>query len=135
MRKIRFRAKYLKTGEWVEGYYALLHPAIEGDHGKVVGYGESHSIFNDEPGNRSNGGYWRTVDEKTLCQYTGKTDRNGRHIFERDILKMKDKEIFRVVYWNNDRSAFFAQRTNGGDEPLALLDLKDWEVVGDLFSE
>lgn len=135
MRKIRFRGKDLKTGEWVEGYYALLHPAIEGDHGKVVGYGESHSIFNDEPGNRSNGGYWRTVDENTLCQYTGKTDRNGRHIFEHDILKMKDKEIFRDVYWNNDRSAFFAQRTNGGDEPLALLDLKDWEVVGDLFSE
>ena len=48
---------------------------------------------------------------------------------------MKDKEIFRDVYWNNDRSAFFAQRTNGGDEPLALLDLKDWEVVVGLFSE
>lgn len=135
MRKIRFRGKDLKTGEWVEGYYALRHPAIAGDRGEVVGYGESHGIFNDEPGNRSNGGYWRTVDEKTLCQYTGKTDRNGRHIFECDILKMKDKEIFCDVYWNNYRSAFFVQCTNDGDEPLALLDLKDWEIVGDLFSE
>ena len=135
MRQIRFRGKDTKTGAWIEGYYATLHPAIEGNHGSVLGYGESHNIFNDEPGKRNEGGYWHVVDAKTVCQDTGKTDCNGRHIFEHDILKMKGKEIYRDVYWNNDRSAFFAQRTNGGDEPLAVLDLKDWEVVGDLFSE
>lgn len=71
-REIRFRGKDIKTGEWIEGFYAPLHIAMTDNHDEVTGFKEIPSIFNDEPGERSKGGYWHTVDPNTVGQY-------GRH--------------------------------------------------------
>ena len=74
MREILFKAKRLSDGAWVEGYY--IGP---------VGVLDVHEIcdIHDITGSRVE------VDPSTVCQYTGLPDKNGKKIFEGDIVKTK----------------------------------------------
>ena len=87
MREILFRGKRTESGEWVEGYLNKRPSAIQ--------YGSQYSPwFIDRPPNDpdDNGEICR-VDEKTVGQFTGLTDKNGNKIFEGDIVK-EEYEVF-----------------------------------------
>lgn len=80
MREILFRGKRKDNGEWVYG--DLLHPDF---------YGNGYSIedFTKEKNNCFD------VIPETVEQYTGLTDKNGKKIFEGDIIRF-DENLYTV---------------------------------------
>lgn len=75
MREILFRGKRIDNGEWVYGQYAYLLNARTED-GEPI----KHMIVDGTP-------FGQTVDPSTVGQYTGLTDKNGKKIFEGDVME------------------------------------------------
>ena len=100
MRDILFKAKRIDNGEWVEGYYAVAidkrglkqHNILVADH--HLGYFK-----------------WFVIDEKTLCQYTCLTDKNGNKIWENDVVKYHFGDDVATIKFGRYQSCFDSQKT------------------------
>ncbi len=133
MRKILFKAKRKDNGEWVEGYYVYCRKRhyILSALNRAMGFDERE----DE---------WIEVDPDTLCQFTGLTDKNGKKIWENDILKCKKyiggnfvDYCIEVGYVEMKHGAFGLHRIKND---AYYRPFKDWledyeyEVVGNIFN-
>ena len=71
------------------------------------------------------------VDSETVCQYTGRTDRNGRQIFERDILKIGNE--FYTVVWDEDMAGYTLAQCGVSMFSFGGFFEEDMEVAGNIF--
>ena len=118
MRKILFRGKRVDNSDWVYGY------AIKGNDKKYqmfivasIGVGVfTGGIIADE------------VVPETVGQYTGLTDKNGKKIFEGDIVE-SPHGTRGVVEWHRAQCAFLV---NIGDDWQTMDDCL-YEVVGNIY--
>ena len=122
MREILFRGKRKDNGEWVYGHYHNCD---------YVGYpngGDNkttrHYIL------PQNAGDAHVVIPETVGQYTGLTDKNGKRIFEGDIIENIDGRA--IVFFDKTPCGFYMRFLDAyEDTPLDMGEMWDeTEVIG-----
>lgn len=130
MREILFKAKRKDNGEWVDGYYlnvAKINPFI--CTGKIKLDGAVKGVIAPE---------MYEIDPDTLCQYTGLTDKNGKKIWENDILKAHldtdcpEDTTYTRILWNE--TGFCSNENHSrAIETFGKWDAEHFEVCGNIF--
>ena len=126
MREILFKAKRIGDDGWVEGYYQKRHNFL-GNEEHLIFPVDSHTVWE-----------YTEINPETLCQFTGLCDKNGKKIWENDILMAHLDEsypedvTYETVEWNING---WGTRENGSmdREYLGEFDLEHYEVVGNIF--
>lgn len=116
MRPIKFRGKRLDNGMWAYGLY-LQGGYIPGANKENV---KVRHIISDD--------FYYDVDPATIGQFTGLTDKNGKEIYEGDIVRHYDNGKHYVIVY--DAPEFCYQDNEDGFRFLNHPEM--CEVVGNV---
>ena len=113
---------------WVEGYYAYMQPY--------------HYIMP-----KDNFDSWIEIDEKTLCACTGLKDKNGKLIWENEIIKYHFGEEYAPIKYGVYQSCFDSTKTghcgfyvdwpenvNKRKDLGYWINMVDAEIAGNIFN-
>ena len=132
MREILFKAKRVKNGEWIEG--SLIDLDIDSGYCYIVPPYKGASTL---PINFLITDGMKLVIPETLCQFTGLYDKNGKRIWENDVvwLVCDGKEHIYQIVWDNSELDFKATKgeENYGTNYEYLLCCDEIEVIGNIF--
>ena len=127
MREILFRGKESDDGSWVYGWHCRypfgrwpLKDAIIPSEDAEDGY--HHFV---------------EVDGSTVGQFTGRLDKNGKRVFEGDVLDFFSGEFRGVVLWGDHDQCYII--SPNGDENLHLDDFGNYgnaeyfQIIGNIY--
>ena len=126
MREILFKAKRIDNGEWVEGYYQKRYCLSDSEE-SLIFHSDSYKMWE-----------YAEIAPETLCQFTGLCDKNGKKIWENDILmahldeSCPEDATYETVEWGV--AGFVTREAKSTDRQyLNEFDTKHFEVVGNIF--
>jgi hypothetical protein len=112
-REIKFRGKRIDNKKWVYGFLA------DEDYINDIDSIDLSSI---------------EVDIDTVGQFTGLFDKNGKEIYEGDIIKGFDITI--EVWYSEDRACFIAEMKEPQNDMMDILggyDTERMEIIGNIY--
>lgn len=136
MRTIKFKGKRLDNGEWLEVYYR------GNNEGKAF-----ISRIKRPPLSYA-------VDPETVCQFTGFLDKNGKEIYEGDVLRSdiypfsctednKYDNYYGAIGWSEEEASFYIVAiknpkssvrgiSDGICDSISQKMMQDFEVLGNI---
>lgn len=142
MRIIKFKAKSLEDGQWNIG--DLSHVADQ-------------TLVKNYPCREGRPVYTFAVDPDTVCQFTGFTDKNGKEIYEGDVLRsdtypfscIEDNaydNYYGTIVWDEEYASFYIMAvknptssvrgiSDGICDTITKNIMLDFEVVGSVHDK
>lgn len=125
-KKVLVNDKWIK-GEWVEGYY-------DGGYSIRLYYGRINTYADIE---RATGKDYVLITPETIGEYSGRTDKNGRKIYEGDIVDCRYVGIRYPAQVVFDNGSFGVTYTHNGvkytNSFTSYVDSAVFEVVGNIY--
>ena len=142
-----YRAKRLDNGEWVEGYLVETRHNTYHDGYRII---DKNGINYDELDYYEPSFISYVIDKTTICQCTGLKDKNGKLIWENDVVEMYDRNTdYRwraVVTFGNPNGGYTwgwqlkpIGECEANKDILCWIDMEETgafcEVIGNIFDE
>ena len=141
MREILFRGKRVDNGKWVEGFYVNVP-----EHYKHEMSRKSYIVS-------INNGLFMEVVPETVGEYTGLTDKNGKKIFEGDILQgyqypylseghfnyyaevvcFENCPAFGLYTFKNPNLDIVYGISSGNTDLMEDWESENWEIIGNIY--